>query len=623
MIDWKKWNISEKLKELFSSSELIFPENREELISLSFGGPEYKKFEVGYTIENLGYVPEANVVKCRNGLSVNYYESYMRRRDPDCMLVSNIAKTNKTSFFEKYKYNFEDLKGKTFDWLKTNEIIVFPFMAGGAEYGYPALLVAPRNSAFFVTCLYDLQGNMDLKQLDENFDPKAIIYMAPPFRHTHFDGKQVVVHHNDNGVHEIFSYNLYLGPSAKKGVYGVLLSIGVEEGWTTVHGSSVKVITPYDNEIAFLHEGASGSGKSEMLEYPHRSSDGRLKLGLNTQTSEKRYLSMGQSCKLLPVTDDMALCHPKFQNNSGKLVVSDAEDGWFIRINHIQKYGVDPVLENMTIHPKEPLIFLNIQGSPDSTCLIWEHTEDAPGKRCPNPRVIISRKSFEGVQNSPIEIDYRSFGLRTPVCTSENPTYGIFGILHVLPASLAWLWRLVAPRGFSNPSIIDSEDLVSEGVGSYWPFATGCRVDHANLLLEQILNTPKTRNVLIPNQNIGVWNVGFMPQWIAREYLARRGQASFKNDKLKPARCPLGGYVIKDMQFEGSIISKRFLEVNMQPEVGNEGYDKGAEILYEFFVKELSLYLTPDLNPLGKQIIECCLSKGSLEDYEKLIHTKY
>lgn len=41
---------------------------------------------------------------------------------------------------------------------------------------------------------------------------------------------------------------------------------------------------PYDNEIVFLHEGASGSGKSEMLEYAHRSSDGRLKLGKNTVT---------------------------------------------------------------------------------------------------------------------------------------------------------------------------------------------------------------------------------------------------------------------------------------------------------------------------------------------------
>ncbi len=27
----------------------------------------------------------------------------------------------------------------------------------------------------------------------------------------------------------------------------------------------------------------------------------------------------------------------------------------------------------------------------------------------------------------------------------------------------------------------------------------------------------------------------------------------------------------------------------------------------------------PDLDPLGKQIIDCCLSGGKVDDYEKLI----
>jgi hypothetical protein len=624
MIKWQNWNISDKLKEVLASApELIFPESREQLIDLSLGGSKYKKFEVGYAVEKFGYIAEAEVVKCKNGLAVNYKDAYMRRRDPDCMLVNNIEKTDKTSFSDRYGYDFEKLKDKTFNWLKGNELILLPFMAGGQEYGYPALLVAPKNAAFFVTSLYDLQGTLELKDLDENFSPNAIIYLAPPFRHSHFDGKQVVVHNNDCGTHEIFSYNLYPGPSAKKGIYGVLLSIGVEENWITVHGSAVKVITPYDNEISFLHEGASGCGKSEMLEYAHRSSDGRLRLGQNMKTRDKKYVALGQSCRLLPVTDDMALCHPKFQKKSEKLVVTDAEDGWFIRINHIHRYGIDPILENMTIHPKQPLIFLNIQGQPDATCLIWEHIEDSPEKRCPNPRVIIPRKSVKDIQNDPVEIDYRSFGLRTPPCTAEDPSYGIFGIFHLLPPALAWLWRLVAPRGFSNPSIIDSDALESEGVGSYWPFATGRRVDHANLLLEQIINTPKTRNILIPNQHIGAWDVGFMPQWVAREYLARRGQAAFKEKKIKLARCPLAGYVIKDMQFEGSIISSWFLEVNNQPEVGNEGYDKGAEELYQFFQKELALYLTKDLMPVGRKIIECCFDKGTVEDYEKIIPVKY
>ncbi len=618
------WKIPAELNDILEHSDkILYPGSRQELTDLAVGGSNKKEFEVGYAVERLGYITEADIVKGSNGLIVNYRDPYMRRRDPDCMYVNNISKTDKIHFNETFGYNFEILRAKTFDWLKQNELIVMPFMAGGKEYGYPALLVAPTNAAFFAAGLYDLQGYLEVESFDKDFCPKAIIYLAPPFRHTHFQGRQAVIHNNHEGVHEIFSYNLYPGPSAKKGVYGVLLSIGAQEGWTTVHGSTVKVVTPYDNEIAFLHEGASGSGKSEMLEHPHRSIDGRLKLGTNILTGDEKYLALGQSCKLLPVTDDMALCHPKIQNDSKKLVVKDAEQGWFIRINHIQKYGTDPALENLTIHSDIPLIFINLKGQPDATCLIWEHIEDRPGKPCPNPRVIIPRQCVEGVQDDPVEIDYRSFGLRTPPCTQQQPSYGILGILHILPPALAWLWRLVAPRGFSNPSIIDSDKLESEGVGSYWPFATGRKVDHANLLLEQVLNTPKTRYTLIPNQHIGAWKAGFMPQWIAREYLARRGQAAFNPDKLKPARCALAGYTVKSMQFEGTIIVDKFMEIDKQPEVGIEGYDAGAEILYDFFVKELSEYLVSDLSPLGKEIIECCLDRGSMDSYEKLIESKY
>lgn len=622
--DWQNWGIPDELKVcLTKAKKVILPKTREELIELSFGGKNITNIEIGFDVKKQGYVAEVDLVKCKNGLVVNYKDPYMRRRDPDCMLVNNISKTDKTNFKEALGYNFDSLRKETFDWLGENDLIVLPFKAGGNEYGYPALLIAPANAAFFAASLYDLQGRYDVESLGKKFTPKAIIYLAPPFRHSHFKGKQAVVHNNCNGLHEIFSYNLYPGPSAKKGVYGVLLSIGVKEGWITVHGSTVKVMTPYDNEIVFLHEGASGSGKSEMLEYAHRASDGRLRLGKNTVTGDKKYASLGQSCKLFPVTDDMALCHPSFQTTSGKLAVKDAEEGWFVRIDHIKKYGTDPSLENITIHPEKPLIFLNLHAKEESTCLIWDHIEDAPGKPCPNPRVIIPRKSVKGILNDSVEVDYRSFGLRTPPCTSENPSYGIFGILHILPPALAWLWRLVAPRGYANPSIVCDDDLSSEGVGSYWPFATGSKVDHANLLLEQILNTPKTRYILIPNQHVGAWEVGFMPQWVSREYLARRGQASFKPEKLRQARCPLAGYTIVNMLFEGTLVPDKLLEVNTQPEIGNEAYDKGAEMLYEFFHKELKEYLKPELNPIGKKIIECCLQKKSLKDYEELILAKY
>ena len=216
-------------------------------------------------------------------------------------------------------------------------------------------------------------------------------------------------------------------------------------------------------------------------------------------------------------------------------------------------------------------------------------------------------------------MDVRSFGVRTPPCTREQPTYGILGLFHIVPPALAWLWRLVSPRGFNNPSIIDTEGLASEGVGSYWPFSTGRRVTQANLLLDQFATHTRTRNILTPNQHIGAWRVGFMAQWIAREYLARRGSARFKPDQLRPSRCPLLGYTLFQLHVEGSLIARWFLQVNTQPEVGDEAYDQGAEMLYDFFRQQLKLYLEPDLHPLGRQIIDCCLDGGSIEDYEAFI----
>ena len=397
------------------------------------------------------------------------------------------------------------------------------------------------------------------------------------------------------------------------------MQLGEKEGWTTLHASTVQVITPYENVVTILHEGASGGGKSEMLEYPHREPDGRLLLGENSQSGEKIFVTLTQGCTLRPVTDDMAISHPKFFSEEGKLVVADAETAWFIRLNHITHYNTDPQLEGICIHPQEPMIFLNIDGIPKSTCLIWEHTQDEPGKPCPNPRVILPRRLVPNIYDGQTEVDYRSFGIRTPKCSAQNPSYGIFGIMHLVPPALAWLWRLVSPRGDANPSITDSEGLTSEGVGSYWPFATGRYVNHANLLLRQIVNTLKTRYLLLPNQHVGVWKVGFMPQWISREYIARRGIAKFKPEQLREARCPLLGFVPASLLFEGNRIPDWFIQVQRQSEIGENGYDAGSQILYDFFRRELDKYLTPILDPLGRKIIECCLANGRLEDYIKLI----
>ncbi len=494
-----------------------------------------------------------------------------------------------------------------------------PFIAGDSEIGYPALVIGPKNAGFFAAALADIQGFIPISQVAKDYEPQAIIFVAPPFRHTHFNGRQIVVHNRCGDVHELFSYNLYPGPSAKKGVYGVLLEVGEKEGWVTAHASSVQVITPYDNIITIMHEGASGGGKSEMIEPMHKEPDGHVLIGENIVTKSRDYLLIKETCTLRPVTDDMALCHPDIQNNSGKLVIKDAENGWFLRMNHLIKYGTSPMYEELCIHPKEPLIFFNIQGTPDSTCLIWEHTLDASGKPCPNPRVIMPRNHVPGVVNNSVEIDVRSFGVRTPPCTRNTPSIGILGMLHILPPGLAWLWRLVAPRGFDNPSIVGAKSMSSEGVGSYWPFATGKMTTQANLLLKQFVTASNTRYVLIPNQHIGAYRVGFMPQWITREYMARRGSAKFAPEQLIESKCHLLGYALESMKVDGTYISRGLLETNLQQDVGEEGYQQGAEQLDAFFKSELGKYNLDELDPLGRQLIECCFDNGTAEDYSALI----
>jgi len=599
--------------------EVIVPESREQLLELSMGEYGTMVRDISYDVPGRGAVREATVTKCKNGLVVNYDDIYMRRRDPGSMVIADDLPTDKITHEERFGVAFDETRTATFQWLKEQpSLICMPFLAGGGsiQQGYPAILIAPANAAFFALGLMDLQGFIPAAEIPNFFKPRAVVFVAPPFRHTHYEGKQIVVHNRLFDLHEVFSFNLYPGPSAKKGIYAVLLDIGEQEKWVTLHASTVRIVTPYEMTYTIMHEGASGGGKSEMNEHFHRQSDGRLRLGMNLVTKEPYNISITDSSELHPVTDDMALCQPSLQNNSGKLVVADAEAGWFMRVNHITEYGTAPHMEKSTVHPPVPLLFFNMDAAPGSTCLIWEPVEDGPGKPCPNPRVIYPRTLSENCVNEAVEVDVRSFGIRQPPATRENPSYGIAGLFHVLPPALAWLWRLVAPRGFANPSISGAgTELVSEGVGSYWPFATGKMVDQANLLLTQILQTPKTRYVLIPNQHIGAYEVGFAGQWAAREYISRRGGIKFRPGILTDARCPLLGYALNSMKMDGIMIRRALLQVELQTEVGAEAYDKGAEFLSTFFKNELVKYITRGLDPLGVKIIEACLADAAVETY--------
>ena len=603
---------------------IAYMETQEELDELVFGPAHTSRYDVVYNIEGKGAVKEAEVIRCKNGAVVNFMEDYMRCRDPNSMVIGDELPSDKPRFRERFGYDFSELRRDTLDWLSSQRLLLLPFRAGPEPYGYDSLVVCPVNAAFFALAIANIQGFVSVSDIPYGYTPRAIIYVAPPFRHTRFDGRQVVVHNRSETLHEVFAYNLYPGPSAKKGVYSVLLDIGEQEGWVCCHASAALLETPYENETVFMHEGASGGGKSEMLEDFHREDDDRLLLGTHVVTGEQYFLNLNESCIIHPIADDMALCHAAYQNpEDGRLMIVDAEAGWFLRMDSMHAYGNNPIYEKVSIHPPRPLLFFNMDSVPGSTCLIWEHVMDSTGKPCTNPRVIIPRDMIENiVPREPQEVSVRSFGVRMPPSTAADPNYGVMGMLHIIPPSLAWLWRLVAPRGFKNPSVVDGgASMKSEGVGSYWPFATGKKVVQANLLLRQIMACPNTLNVLIPNQHIGAYNIGFMSEWISREYLARH-DGHIKAKHLTPARCPLFGYALLDMKLDNQYIRQTFLRPETQSKLGTEGYDAGAKILTDFFKAEIQQFLTDELDPLGQDIIRCCLNDGTLEDYLALTPMK-
>jgi hypothetical protein len=252
-------NVSELLK---TCQNLTVFNTTEELADASTNGRENDEFTVKYDVPGIGEFTEVVVHRVKNGISANYTETYMRRRDPGTMSIADALPSDKKRFSEKYGFEFSELQAETYEWLKNQDLACFFYFAGREKIGSTGIVIAPANAAFFAMGLSMLQQIVAPNDLVENTAVKSVIFVAPVFRHTHFNGKQVVVHNRKENVHELYAYNLYPGPSAKKGLYGVLLNQGEKEGWITAHCSAVQSISPYDNVTTFMHEGASGGGKS-------------------------------------------------------------------------------------------------------------------------------------------------------------------------------------------------------------------------------------------------------------------------------------------------------------------------------------------------------------------------
>ena len=129
--DWRDFCLPEQISDLLENCpSCIFVKNRDEILSLAMGGKSEGVFEVAYDVPGRGRVLEATVTRCKNGLAINYPEPYMRRRDPDCLLVADSEPTDKTCYDERFGEPFEKVRSETFNWLRQQNIVVMLFMLG-------------------------------------------------------------------------------------------------------------------------------------------------------------------------------------------------------------------------------------------------------------------------------------------------------------------------------------------------------------------------------------------------------------------------------------------------------------------------------------------------------------
>ena len=65
------------------------PTTKAELYDMVFGPEHADVYDVIFDVPGKGPYKEADVVRCKNGASVNFTEDYMRRRDPDSMRIAD------------------------------------------------------------------------------------------------------------------------------------------------------------------------------------------------------------------------------------------------------------------------------------------------------------------------------------------------------------------------------------------------------------------------------------------------------------------------------------------------------------------------------------------------------
>ena len=106
----ERFNLTEDVLNILKECKgITIPKTRTELINMSFGKENTDVFDVCYDV-NGKTIKEADVVRCKNGVVVNYVEDYMRRRDPNSLVVSDNFPTDKPKYKDVYGEEFQPLR---------------------------------------------------------------------------------------------------------------------------------------------------------------------------------------------------------------------------------------------------------------------------------------------------------------------------------------------------------------------------------------------------------------------------------------------------------------------------------------------------------------------------------
>ncbi len=196
------------------------------------------------------------------------------------------------------------------------------------------------------------------------------------------------------------------------------------------------------------------------------------------------------------------------------------------------------------------------------------------------------------------QITHWNYGLATQFASKESPSVGISGAFHVLPKSIAWLWRVVAPTGNLGEECLSTPE--------------------ANALLTEIKES-EAIFTLLPVGFVGAWRVKAKVLCMGRNIISGKQKTFTEQRSLFPARYVLFGYAPKATHTGQFDMPEEFLRVEKQVELGTEGYDLSAGIIRDIFITSLESHLTNEIDPLGRAIIELFLNNGSIKEFDTIL----